>query len=118
MSSMHTGCRVICLGLKNAFMHVHLLQSLPPSLSLSLSLPPSSTQYDATRKHMLELERSHGDLETANAQRRVTISQLEQRLEDREMDSGLVDELREQVDALEEQLARLQTQVHAYCACN
>ena len=116
MSSMHTGCRVICLGLKNAFMHVHLLRSLPPSLSLSPS--PFPTQYDATRKHMLELERSHGDLETANAQRRVTISQLEQRLEDREMDSGLVDELREQVDALEEQMARLQTQVHAYCACN
>jgi polyhydroxyalkanoate synthesis regulator phasin len=63
---------------------------------------------------MLELEHCHGDLETANAQRRVTISQLEQRLEDREMNSGLVDELREQVDALEEQLARLQTQVRTY----
>ena len=60
---------------------------------------------------MLELERSHGDLETVNAQRRVTISQLEQQLEDREMSTGLVDELREQIDELKEQLARLQAQV-------
>ena len=93
--------------------------SLSHSLSLSLSLssslsPPPHTQFDATRKHMLELERSHSDLETVNAQRRVTISQLEQQLEDREMNSGLVNELREQIDSLEEQLARLQTQVHLY----
>ena len=106
MSSMHTGCRTTCLGLKMYTFY---------NLSLSLPTPPHThTQYDTTRKHMLELERSHGDLETANAQRRVTISQLEQRLEDREMNSGLVDELREQVDALEEQLARVQTQVRSY----
>ena len=46
----------------------------------------------------------------------MTISHLEQQLEDREMNSGVVDELREQIDGMEEQIARLQTEV-SVCVC-
>ena len=52
-----------------------------------------------------------------NAERRVTISHLEQQLEDKAMTSDLVEELREQIDGLEEQLARLQTEVGNMIHC-
>ena len=107
-------------GIVSVHYYLLSLSLFPLSVSLSLLLLPSplslspfliSAQFDATRKHLLELERSHNDLETVSAQRWVTISQLEQQLEDREMSGGLVDDLRDQIDGLEEQLARLQTQV-------
>ena len=47
-----------------------------------------------------------------NAERRVTIAHLEQKVSDGGVEKELVSELREQIDCLEEQLGKLQTQVH------
>lgn len=90
-----------------------LMGSLPSLSSFPLSIP---SQLDTTHERAVVAERSKGEAETMVVELQVRIAQLEQQLEEEGVKGGIVGELQEQVKVMEEQLARLQTEVGTFCS--
>ncbi len=69
-------------------------------------------QLASTQDQVLDLERSKGIIESASAERLSQLTQLQRRVEEGRVREGLVGELREQVNSLEQRLTRLQSEVY------
>ena len=70
-------------------------------------------QLATTQDTLLDLERSKMVAESTGSERLRQITQLQHRVEEHEVREGLVRELRERVQSLEEQLGRLQSEVRS-----
>ena len=68
-------------------------------------------QLATTQDTLLDLEHSQMVAESTGSERLAQITQLHHRLEEQEVREGLVRELRERVQSLEEQLGRLESEV-------
>ncbi len=70
-------------------------------------------QLASAQDQLLALERSKGILDTATSEHLSEITRLQRLVEEARVRDGLVGELREQVDSLEQRLTRLQSKVCA-----
>lgn len=74
-------------------------------------------QLASTQDQVLDLERSKGIADAVGTERLAQISQLQRRVEEGKVREGLVSELREQVNSLEQRLTRLQNEVCTLFVC-
>ncbi len=70
-------------------------------------------QLESTHEQAVSAERGRAEAESAAAHRAAEVRRLEQALEEEGVREALVEELRRQVEGLEEQLGRLQAEVSA-----